>query len=77
MKKLLARNNIKLYSTENEGKSSVVERWNRTKKKKRYGNISLQIIEKYNAMPGLTQTGGGAGCARLSRGAGSDRGGGR
>ena len=32
VKDLLAKNKIKLYSTENEEKSSVVERWNRTSK---------------------------------------------
>ena len=31
---LLAKNNIKIYSTENEEKSSVCERWNRTIKEK-------------------------------------------
>ena len=34
MKDLLDKHNIKLYSTENEEKSSVVERWNRTIKTK-------------------------------------------
>ena len=34
MKSLLDQHNIKLYSTENEEKSSVVERWNRTIKNK-------------------------------------------
>ena len=31
---LLAKNNIEIYSTENEEKSSVCERWNRTIKEK-------------------------------------------
>ena len=34
MKELLEKNGIKLYSTMNEEKSSVVERWNRTIKNK-------------------------------------------
>ena len=34
MKDLLDKHNIKLYSTENEEKSSVVERWSRTIKTK-------------------------------------------
>ena len=34
MKDLLDKNGIKLYTTENEEKSSVVERWNRTMKEK-------------------------------------------
>ena len=33
---LLAKNNIEIYSTENEEKSSVCERWNRTIKEKMY-----------------------------------------
>ena len=32
MKDLLSKNGIKLYTTENEEKSSVVERWNKTMK---------------------------------------------
>ena len=34
VKQMLAKENIKLYSTQNEEKSSVVERWNRTMKEK-------------------------------------------
>ena len=30
MKELLEKNNVQLYSTENEEKSSIVERWNHT-----------------------------------------------
>ena len=33
VKRVLTANNVTLYSTENEEKSSVVERWNRTMKK--------------------------------------------
>ena len=56
---VLHKNNIKIYSTENEEKASVVERWNRTIKTKiwkyftanntrRYVDILNQLIEKYN-----------------------------
>ena len=34
MRELLEKNGIKLYSTENEVKSSVCDRWNRTIKTK-------------------------------------------
>ena len=36
----MSRKNIKLYSTENEEKSSVVERWNRTIKEKMWKMFS-------------------------------------
>ena len=53
------KHNIKLYSTENEEKASVVERWNRTIKTnmwkyfsanntKRYIDILQKLIDKYN-----------------------------
>ena len=56
---LLHKHNIKLYSTENEEKASVVERWNRTIKTnmwkyfsanntKRYIDILQKLIDKYN-----------------------------
>ena len=56
---VLARNNVQIYSTENEEKASVVERWNRTIKTKmwkyfsanntkRYIDILDQLITKYN-----------------------------
>ena len=32
LKAVLAANNVTLYSTENEEKSSIIERWNRTMK---------------------------------------------
>ena len=55
----LHKKNIKLYSTENEEKSSIVERWNRTIKNmmfkeftknsnKIYINILPKILKKYN-----------------------------
>ena len=53
LKDLLDKNKITLYSTENEGKSSVFERWNKTKTKmwKQFtiqGNTQyLDILPKY------------------------------
>ena len=57
--RLLIKHNVKLYSTENEEKASVVERWNRTIKTKmwkyfsanntkRYIDILDKLIDKYN-----------------------------
>ena len=59
MKELLEKNGITLYSTENEEKSSVCERWNRTIKTKlwkqftvlsntQYLSILPKILEQYN-----------------------------
>ena len=42
MKKLLDLHKITLYSTENEEKSSVVERWNRTIKNKMWKRFTQQ-----------------------------------
>ena len=39
---LLAKNNIEIYSTENEEKSSVCERWNRTIQEKMYKRFTMQ-----------------------------------
>ena len=39
---LLAKNDIKIYSTEKEEKSSVCERWNRTIKTKMYKQFYYQ-----------------------------------
>ena len=39
---LFAKNNIEIYSTENEEKSSVCERWNRTIKEKMYKRFTMQ-----------------------------------
>ena len=39
---LLAKNNIEIYSTGNEEKSSVCERWNRTIKEKMYKRFTMQ-----------------------------------
>ena len=57
--KVLLKNHIKLYSTKNEEKASVAERWNRTIKTqmwkyfsanntKRYVDILQKLIDKYN-----------------------------
>ena len=59
MKELLKKNNVELYSTENEEKSCVVERWNRTIKRtmwtyfianntQNYIDVLPEIINKYN-----------------------------
>ena len=59
MKDLLDKNNVQLYWTENEEKSSVVEIWNRTIKQvmwkyftanntMNYINVLPQIVNKYN-----------------------------
>ena len=54
MKDLLKKNNVQLYSTENEEKSSIVERWNRTIKRNmcnntmNYIDILPNLIKKYN-----------------------------
>ena len=42
VKDLLAKNNIEIYSTENEEKSSVCQRWNRTIKEKMYKRFTIQ-----------------------------------
>ena len=41
------QHNIKLYSTENEEKSSVVERWNRTIKNKMWKQFTKQSSTQY------------------------------
>ena len=59
LKEVLDKRNVKLYSTENKEKSSVVERWNRTIKTKmckqfteqnltQYAKILSDIIDKNN-----------------------------
>ena len=59
MEELLEKNGITLYSTENEEKSSVCERWNRTIKTKMWKEFTVQgntqylsilpkILEQYN-----------------------------
>ena len=59
VKRVLTANNVTLYSTENEEKSSVVERWNRTMKNimwkyftanntLKYIAVLPSMVEKYN-----------------------------
>ena len=59
MKTLLTRNHVEMYTTENEEKSCVVERWNRTIKRNmwkyftanntaKYIDVLPQIIARYN-----------------------------
>ena len=59
MNDLLEKNNVQLHSTENEEKSSIVERWNRTIKRNiwkyfsanntmKYIDIPPNLIKKYN-----------------------------
>ena len=51
VKRVLTANNVTLYSTENEEKSSVVERWNRTMKNImwKYIDVPPGMKEKYNS----------------------------
>ena len=44
MKELLEKNNVQLYSTENEEKSTIVKRWNRTIKR----NVETFQCKQYN-----------------------------
>ena len=59
VKRVLTANNVALYSTENEEKSSVVERWNRMMKNimwkyftanntQKYIDVLPDMVEKYN-----------------------------
>ena len=47
LKDLLEKYNITIYSTENEEKSSVVERWNRTIKNKMWKQFTIQGNTQY------------------------------
>ena len=47
LKSVLAANNVTLYSTENEEKSSVVERWNRTMKNIMWKYFTVSNTQKY------------------------------
>ena len=47
VKKLLKNHGVELYSTENEEKSSVVERWNRTMKEKMFKYFSANSTRAY------------------------------
>ena len=59
LKAVLTANNVMLYSTENEEKSSIVERWNRTMKNimwkyftayntPKYIDVLPSVVKKYN-----------------------------
>ena len=50
MKDLLEKKNVELCSTENEEKSSVVERWHRTIKR----NVEIHYRKQYNEPHRLT-----------------------
>ena len=47
VKDLLAKNKVTLYSTENQEKSSLVERWNRTIKNKMWKQFTIQGNTQY------------------------------
>ena len=47
VKALLEKHNIKMYSTENEEKSSVCERWNRTIKTRMWKQFTVQSNTQY------------------------------
>ena len=47
MKELLKKNNVELYSTENEEKSCVVERWNRTIKRTMWKYFTANNTQNY------------------------------
>ena len=47
LKAVLAANNMMLYTTENEEKSSVVERWNRTMKNLMWNYFTANNTQKY------------------------------
>ena len=47
VKSLLKKHNILLYSTENEEKSSIVERWNRTMKEKMWKYFMANNTHRY------------------------------
>ena len=47
MKEVLKNNNVELYSAENEEKSSVVERWNRTIKRNMWKYFTANNTSTY------------------------------
>ena len=56
MKELLEKNDITLYSTENQEKSSVSERWNRTIKTKMWKQFTVQGNTVYlNILPKILE----------------------
>ena len=56
VKELLASKGIEMYSTENEEKSMICERWNRTIKTKMWKQFTLQNSTEYlDMLPGLVK----------------------
>ena len=56
VKRVLPANNVALYSTENEEKSSVVERWNRTMKNIMWKYLTANNTQKYiDVLPGMVE----------------------
>ena len=50
LKKVLDKRNVKFYSTKNEEKSSVIERWNKTIKTKMWKRFTQQNLTQYLKM---------------------------
>ena len=56
VKRVLAASNVTVYSTENEEKSSVVERWNRTMKYIMWKYFTANNTQKYiDLLPGMVE----------------------
>ena len=56
VKRVLTANNVTLYSTENEEKLSVMERWNRTMKNIMWKYSTENNIQKYiDVLPGMVE----------------------
>ena len=56
LKMVLAANNGTLYSTENEEKSSIVERWNRTMKNIMWKYFTANNTQKYiDVLPSMVE----------------------
>ena len=54
--RVLTASNVTLYSTENEEKSSVVERWNRTMKNIMWKYFTVNNTQKYiDVQPGMVE----------------------
>ena len=56
LKAVLAANNMTLYSTENEEKSSIVERWSRTMKIMMWKYFTANYAQKYiDVLPSIVE----------------------
>ena len=56
LKAVLAANNLMLYSTENEVKSSVIERWNRTMKNLMWKYFTANNTQKFiDVLPSMVE----------------------